>query len=83
MPTKKIYMWIVKEMGKWRYLGRFTSIKQYNRTRSEFVLSCPTQLRELVDEQHFQKTVRKLSDPTWDHHIKIQNKIKWITKVIN
>ena len=60
-------------MGRWRYIGRFNSVKEYKNKRQNFILSCPSQLRVLEDEKHFQKTVSSMLEPEWDHHHKIKN----------
>lgn len=61
-------MWIIKEMGRWRFIGRFDSLQKYNSKRNEFVLSCPSQLRVLDDEKHFNKALQSMREPEWDHH---------------
>ena len=72
MINKNIYIWIIKEMGRWRYIGRFNTVKQYNKKRKDFILSCPSQLRVLEDEKHFQKTINLMLEPEWDHHQNIK-----------
>lgn len=73
--NQKLFVLVVKEMGRWKTLGIFNNKRSIELEQSNIKNICKIIQARSIGEQHLKKFLDKEMVPTWDHHNKIRNRL--------
>ena len=73
--NKKLFVLIVKEMGRWKTLGIFDNLKSIKLEQSNIQNICEIIQTRTVQQRHLSKFLESSMVPTWDHNKKIGNRL--------